>query len=119
MNQENDLTDIDNSILEEHQANPIKRNLAGIIDAAIILAFIAAALFYLPQLFSARFNNGLYILLVLAVYRLFFILMVNGTPGMLLFRIKLLNDDLDPLSLKEKILAAFFILFRGVAYYNK
>lgn len=119
MNQHNDLIDIGDSPREEVQANLIKRNLSGIIDAAIVLVLISGTLMLLPQDIRNKFNNMLFIFRALALYRLFCILVLNGTLGMKLCRIKLLNDDLTPLSVVEKILAAFFILFKGVAYYDK
>ena len=113
--------DIDETI-EVEEAGLLRKNLSGIIDAAIILAvFVGVASFFPLRALSSLegpVTPGLYILLLLAIYRLISLLIFNGTTGMRICRIKILNDDLESLSFKEKVFASFFILINGVAYYR-
>ncbi len=104
------------------EANALKKNIAGIIDAAIIIAFFIGVTSFLPQNILDKLQHPIriefYILILLALYRLVLIIFFNETVGMRICRIKFLNGGLQPLSLKEKILAVFFILINGTGYYN-
>ena len=105
------------------ETNVLKRNMASVIDAAIIIALFIGITRYLPETILAKLKSPIrpefYILILLAFYRLVSIFLFNGTIGMLICRIKLLNSELGLLSSKEKTLAAFFILINGVDYYDK
>ncbi len=105
------------------EANAWKKNIAGIIDAAIIIAFVIGVTSLLPQNILDKLQRPIriefYILILLALYRLVLIIFLNEPVGMRICRIKFLNGSLQPLSLKEKILAAFFILTNGIGYYDR
>src|SRR6476660_8970320 len=55
----------------------------------------------------------------LAFYRMITLLLFNGTVGMKLLGVTFLSGEGLSLSLKEKLLASFFILYKGVGYYNR
>ena len=105
------------------EVNPIKKNIAGIIDAAIIIAFVVVLTSFLPQNILDKLQHPIriefYILILLALYRMVLIIFFNETVGMRICKIKFLNGSLQSLSLKEKILAAFFILINGTGYYDR
>jgi uncharacterized RDD family membrane protein YckC len=105
------------------EAGPINRMFAGLIDALIAIGFgVGITLlkpFALLRDFAMTSNTGLFIFIFLIVYRFLSILLLGGTIGMLIFHIKLLNGNMKALSLKENLLAAFFILYAGVNYYKK
>ena len=105
------------------EVNAIKKNIAGIIDAAIIIAFVVVLTSFLPQNILDKLQHPIriefYILILLALYRMVLIIFFNETAGMRICKIKFLNGSLQPLSLKEKILAAFFILINGTGYYDR
>ena len=100
-----------------------RKNLSGIIDAAIVLiAFVSiASLFPLDQLseFRMPFLPELFILLTLAVYRLLGFLFFDCTVGMRICGMRILSNDSETLSFTDKVFAAFFILVSGVAYYRR
>ena len=102
--------------------NFLRKNFAGLFDAALILLLFVGATYYLPQSILDRLQHPvrieIYILLLLAFYRLFSIFLLNGTIGMKLCKIKMLSGEMTSLSAKEKFFAAFFILINGVDYYN-
>ena len=108
--------------IEFEEAGGIRKNLSGIIDAVIVMTLIITTFTLVPEKYSASLEapgrSLLVILLSLIVYRLVGLLLFNVTAGMRICRIAILNDDLETLSLKEKIFASFLILINGVAYYE-
>jgi hypothetical protein len=108
---------------EVEEIGLLRKNLFGIIDAAIIITvFLSIASFFPLEVLSKLgkpFRPELCVLLSLAIYRLISLVIFNSTAGMRICRIVVLNDDLEILSLREKVLASFFILINGVAYYRK
>lgn len=98
--------------------------LAGLIDGGLVL--LACWQWYRSETAEARIEilEGPFMLLIavlaaLIVYRLFCLIVFNKTLGMLLAGIILLNGEEESLNFKEKLLAAVFVLYRGVAYYNR
>jgi uncharacterized RDD family membrane protein YckC len=98
--------------------------LAGLIDGALVL--IGFWQWYQWEASQTKF--GIYfspvpllliIIAALVAYRLICLLFFNKTLGMMLTRIVLLNGEEEPLDFTEKMMAAAFILYRGVEYYNK
>lgn len=93
---------------------------AGLMDGAIPIA-VTLILFYidpylLPTIITDYPNISIFIGFIL--YRFIALYFLDGTLGMKIFKIMLLNGNGEPLSLLEIILASLFILFRGVAYYS-
>jgi uncharacterized RDD family membrane protein YckC len=119
----NTETQTDNQDLNQAETSFIRKNNSGIIDAALVLVLSLAILFALPVDFRSKLESpvtpGLYIFITFAIYRLIALLLFKETIGMYISKTKLLNGDLEPLSKKENILAAFFILVNGVDYYEK
>lgn len=106
------------------QADISKQIAAGLIDAVIILFLFWQYSKYLAP--RSLYDLPIYpihpvFLIVggLVLYRLFFLVLFNGTPGMKLLKVVFLNGEEAPLSLSEKFLASIFILYRGVEYYKK
>jgi uncharacterized RDD family membrane protein YckC len=110
------------SELEVNEADDLKRNASGFIDAAVVFIFYIIISIYVP-LGLLMGNNGFLALgapiLALALYRLICIAAFHITIGMWLCRIRFLNGQFKPLSMKERIFAAFFILVNGVNYYQR
>ena len=117
------MEDINDPIVNCVETNPLRKNLAGLIDAAIVIVLYMGIAFCLRQSILTRIEPTilplLLIIILFALHRLFFMIIANSTMGMRIFKIELLNDDLESLTLKEKIFASFFILINGVAYYNR
>lgn len=111
-------------IEKEHQeASLARRNLSGLIDAVfiVVLASILFSRLDLDFISTPRFalQNELLVLLLLAVYRFLMLMLTSSTLGMGIAGITLLNPDFKKLNILEKLLAAFFVLFRGVDYYKR
>lgn len=95
--------------------------LSGLIDAALAIAlFLLIYHFALPALLApvVKAYPNLSIVVLYLFYRLVTILLFDATPGMKLMHLVFLNSREEGLSIKEKIMASFFILFRGVDYYR-
>ncbi len=93
--------------------------LAGLIDASLIIAFFV--FLFKSNAFSPiiQANPNLSLFIGFILYRLITITLFNSTLGMRVFNLIFLNADEKLLSLKEKLLASIFILFRGVDYYRE
>jgi uncharacterized membrane protein YfhO len=107
---------------EKTEASLLRQVLIGLVDVVLALLVVVLISIYkfpdpLYQLFSFV-NPTLLVLLWFVIYRLVCFLFFDRTIGMKLFHAILLNGELEPLSVKEKILASVFILYRGVGYYN-
>jgi hypothetical protein len=114
---------IDDNINEEKiEAGHLRQVAIGLVDIVLALLLVTLLLVYqTPQpLYQLIFpvNSTLLVILWLVFYRLVTLLLFNGTIGMKLFGVVLLNSEQQPLSLKEKMLAAVFILYKGVDYYH-
>lgn len=107
---------------EPTEASPIKQVFIGIVDVVLaLLLVIAVQLYQTPHwLYNliAPVNGTVLVVAWLVLYRLLMLLLFNGTIGMKLFRTVLLNGEMQRLTFLEKLLAAVFILYRGVDYYN-
>jgi len=104
-------------------SNSLRQHIAGIIDGAFIITLFVVATYNLPQVILDKLQNPIrpeiYILILFGFYRLVTLLLINGTLGMWLSRINLLNSEHQNLSIMEKLCAAFFVLINGVGYYNR
>ena len=103
------------------KTNGIKMHAIGLIDAAFILC-IFLLLFYfsssiIPSVVIDHPNISLFIGFIL--YRFIGIFIFDGTIGMKALKVILRNENEEPLSLTEIILASIFILHRGVDYYSR
>lgn len=105
-------------------AHPLKKVLIGLVDAAIVMGMCWQ---YAQYVEGQSPSGGLGyavppvvgVVGVFMLYRLCCLLLLNGTPGMKLFKVIFLNGEDAELSFYEKLLAACFILYRGIDYYEK
>ncbi len=107
---------------ETNEVNYLTRVVVGLIDAAlsilvVTLIFVYQSPWFLYQLILPV-NGTLLVLLCFIIYRFLFLILFNGTIGMKLFKVILLNGQEQQLSLIEKLLFCIFILYRGVDYYE-
>lgn len=111
-----------NWINNNYMSGYFKKTLAGIIDAFIAIAIFLIFTQVLPANIVSKlegaYKTALSIYLLLAVYRLITLLLLKSTIGMHVAGIELLNAAEKPLSVKENICAAFFILINDVDYYE-
>ncbi len=105
-------------LLNHAKANQAKVVAAGLIDAALTIAFFVTLVSYFPR-FPETINLHLAIFLGFILYRLFTIILFDRTLGMNVFKIFFLSGEEERLNFKEKILASVFILFEGVDYYRR
>ncbi|HKH61179.1 MAG TPA: RDD family protein [Flavitalea sp.] len=113
---------LSDEIPEEHEeASFSRRNLAGIIDAGLVLGLFFAGILYLPQSVLSRLpmRAEFCLLLLFAIYRLLFFFVLKATIGMRIAGIELLSGHLHKLSITEKFFASFFILINDVSYYKR
>ena len=98
-------------------ANYLKIVAAGIVDAAVGILII-----YVIALLSIKYTyievNFLFVMIAFSMYRLVAVILFEGTIGMRVFDLLYLNAEMEALTAKEKLLAACFVLYRGVAYYE-
>jgi hypothetical protein len=96
--------------------------LAGLIDAALTIGFFVALFVYFPDTIAAQvsmiINPNLAILAGFILYRLIAIQLFDKTPGMKFCKLVFLNAEAEPLNVREKTLAAIFVLYQGVDYYQ-
>jgi signal transduction histidine kinase len=108
---------------ERMEASPSRQRFVGLIDVVIVFAVLASInIYHWPfpvYRFFVTINSIVLFVSCLIVYRLICLLFFNATIGMKSLRVVLLNGEMEKLTIKEKILAAFFVLYRGVSYYNK
>lgn len=90
---------------------------AGLIDAALVIFLFVGMVNTLgPGLWLLGGNFS--VLGCLVLYRLFTILNNGRTLGMQALGLTFLSGEEEPLDLKEKLLAAVFVLYQGVGYYR-
>ena len=117
------------SILSDIQTTEVEgswfqRFFTNLIDWAIDILLIVGVYFLLPKgILSDLINTSswsMYIIVfvLMIVYRLVSILVFGKTIGMMVCRLKYLNDSLQPLSGKEKMIAVFAIRTASIKYYK-
>jgi hypothetical protein len=101
-----------------------QRVVANVIDWVIEVGLMVMIYFLLPQavwyniLQESTFARYFVFLGVIFLYRCICLLLLNRTIGMAACRIKYLNGDLQPLSLKEKCIAIFAVRTPKIKYYK-
>ena len=108
---------------EKIEAGPLKQAIVGLVDVVLVILLVSIPLIYqtpwpLYRSLSA-INPVLLFVLGLIIYRFICFILFNGTIGMKLFGVVILNGEQQPLNLKERLLASIFILYKGVDYYNR
>ena len=110
--------------VEEVEAPYIQRMFINIIDGIMGVVIMVAIYFLLPnelitKLFAITpFIRYFIILIVVFSYRLICILLMGKTIGMIICRSKYLNNNLLPLSQKERLIAVFAAKQSGIKYYK-
>jgi uncharacterized RDD family membrane protein YckC len=110
---------------EEWEAGPSpwRKVLAGLIDAALVILIVLMILrFGVPgplYMFAVTYSPELLILMLLIVYRFLTIHFFGGTLGMAIWGVQFLNGEGVRLSVKESLLAALFVLHKGVDYHSR
>ena len=107
---------------DETLASGWKRFLLGWIDVIIVVA-VSIGLQYLlwDSNLLPRIVQNLTVMTfsMLLIYRLFFVFLIGSTIGMYILNLKLLNGYGEKLNLKERLLAALFVMINGTNYYIK
>jgi uncharacterized RDD family membrane protein YckC len=115
------LTDIENV---ETEASFLQRLFANLIDLVIEACVFVAIYVFVPREIILRtiginpFTRYLFIFLLIVVYRLICIAIFQKTIGMILCRLKYLNYDLEPLTIKQKIIVVFVTKTSSIKYYK-
>ena len=98
------------------KANFVKKNAAGLIDAAIYIVIYSVLFLSLPrEIWDILQEYGLlFILSTFIAYRLISILLLNKTVGMKILKLEFSKEEEDGLTILEKILAAFMVYINGI-----
>jgi uncharacterized RDD family membrane protein YckC len=115
------LSDIQNS---ETEASYFQRLLASLIDFAVEIFIVFSIYIIIPKeiilglIGSNTYTSYILIFFILFLYRFICIILFQKTIGMMLCRLKYLNGDLQPLSIKQKLIAVFIPRTQSVKYYK-
>ncbi len=106
------------------EAKPFNKIAARVIDMALILLIAWQYYAYtvtqnIPFPIIPSLEPVILIFAGLVIYRLICLFLFNKTLGMQVTGIVLLNAEEEEINPKEKLLAAFFVLYKGVDYYQK
>lgn len=115
------LSDIQNSEIE---ASYFQRLLASLIDFAVEIFIVFLIYITIPKeiilrlIGSNTYTSYFLIFFILFLYRFICIIIFQKTIGMMLFRLKYLNGNLEPLSIKQKLIAVFIPRTQSIKYYK-
>ncbi|WP_414672816.1 RDD family protein [Lacibacter sp.] len=115
------LSDIQNSEIE---ASYFQRLLASLIDFAVEIFIVFLVYITIPKeiilrlIGSTAYTSYFLIFFILFLYRFICIIIFQKTIGMMLFRLKYLNGNLEPLSIKQKLIAVFIPRTQSIKYYK-
>lgn len=115
------LSDIQNS---ETEASYFQRILASLIDFAVEIFIVLLIYITIPKeiilrlIGSNAYTSYFLIFFILFLYRFICIIIFQKTIGMMLFRLKYLNGNLEPLSIKQKLIAVFIPRTQSIKYYK-
>jgi len=120
-NDEHKLEEFDKS--EEVETGYLKKWLFGFIDGILVIGLFFGMTRYFPHGAISEairaVHPTLFVFGLLFLYRFLTIVPFNGTPGMLLLKIKFLTGRQNPPTIGERMLASFLILANGIKYYDK
>ena len=108
----------------ETESGSGRRVFANIIDwliemVMIVTVFVLMAKGIVPDIDNgAAYETYIIVFVIMFSYRLLCLLIFNRTAGMIICRIKYLNDHLQPLSSKEKLIAVFAVRTARIRYYK-
>ena len=115
---------LEDIITEEVEAPYIQRLMINITNWLIEVGILIAIYLLLPKEFLYQlialnpFMKYVIACIVIFAFRLICILLAGRTIGMILFRSKYLNNNLLPLSPKERLTAAFLTKPAGIRNYK-
>ena len=89
--------------------------LAGLIDAALLIAQVVGFIYWTRIALLLENPNASFWIGFISI-RFISILLFNATLGMKVMTLVFLNGAEGILTIKEKFLASIFVLFRGVDY---
>jgi len=107
------------------EATPLQRFMTGLLDFAIDILLIFLIYKIVPRnLLTSFFGlSSIFILIVVilvaTVYRFLFLIFFNKTIGMMIFKVKFLNKQLQPLSNLEKLRSTFRTQFSTIKLYKE
>ncbi len=108
----------------EVEGTYFQKLFTSLIDTVINLVPIVLIYKFLPQEVSinlirkSSLNTYIFIILLIALYRLVLLLIFDKTIGMMICRLKYLNGKRQPLTIKEKFIAVFAIRTAKIRYYK-
>lgn len=115
------LSDIQNS---ETEAPYFQRLLASLIDVAVEIFIVFVIYITIPKeiilrlIGSNTYTSYFLIFFILLLYRFITIIIFQKTIGMMLCRLKYLNGNLEPLTIKQKLIAVFIPRTQSIKYYK-
>ena len=119
--QESILTDIEDP---QTEASPPQRILANIIDFIIELGILVLFYLVMPAVLrefiirNKPVSTYVVFFLWFSLYRLFTLFLLLRTIGMIVCRIKYLNQELQPLSLAEKLVVTMATRTKKIKLYK-
>jgi uncharacterized RDD family membrane protein YckC len=108
----------------ETESSNAQRVFANILDWLIEMVLIISASVLMAKGIIPNLGKGgayvtyIVIFVIMFSYRLVCLLVFNRTAGMMICRIKYLNNDLQPLSSKQKLIAVFAVRTARIRYYK-
>jgi len=108
----------------ETEASSSQRFGTGLVDVGVNFLILIAIYQIVPLEILVRltgvssFLTFIIIMLLLISFRLIFLLLFTKTIGMMIFKVKFLNADLQTLSVKETLLSAFRRRNSQIKYYK-
>lgn len=108
----------------ETEASASQRFGTSLVDLGVNFLILIAIYQIVPLEILVRltgvssFLAFITIMLLLISFRLIFLLLFTKTIGMMICKVKFLNADLQPLSVKEKLLSAFRRRNSQIKYYK-
>jgi uncharacterized RDD family membrane protein YckC len=110
---------------DETEAGAVQGILTRLIDSVIDFLILFLLYKFVPRDLFLSITNGspfLIFIFVIAVFllsRLLLLMIFGKTIGMMICRIKLLNEQLQPLSTGERLLSLFRTRFSKIRYYKE
>jgi uncharacterized RDD family membrane protein YckC len=102
----------------------LQRLVASAIDTAIAIGCIVLLIKVMPRemldtfLGPGKIKTFIFIFLLIALYRLVCLLAFDKTVGMMITKLKYLNEKLQPLSIREKLVITLTIRTKKIRYYK-
>jgi Ca2+/Na+ antiporter len=108
------------------KADIVKKNIAGLIDAFIVIIINNSYFYFIPKnnIEIINFSNvisfiAFYIFLTFIIYRIITIFTFGNTLGMLISKIQFAKENKSKINPIEKLLSIFMIYINGLDCYNK